>query len=198
MDTEIAVVLVHPLQGGQVGGVGDNLVDPLAGSNGGVSNVHSSSRSWFMVRSSEILEMVLVVELSDVNFSFYSHASGPPFSLSLPCLFANIVDCCISNDPMKVVFDCCCPLFYPAFVLRDCDERNKFCITDLFLPLVLLHDGGALVVLNLGVRVYTDNQVVAHSLGLTKSVEVTYISVKEEQVGPRWLDDDELWLPFFA
>lgn len=52
------------------------------------------------------------------------------------------------------------------------------------------------MVLNLGVRVDTDNQVVAHSLGLTKSIEVTYISIKEEQVGPRWLDDDESWLPF--
>lgn len=48
------------------------------------------------------------------------------------------------------------------------------------------------MVLNLGVRVDTDNQVVTHSLGLTKSVEVAYISVKEGQVGPRWLDDDEL------
>ena len=43
-----------------------------------------------------------------------------------------------------------------------------------YIPLVFLHDGRSLVVLNLGVRVDSDNQVVAHSLGLTKGVEVTY------------------------
>jgi hypothetical protein len=80
VDTEIAVVLVHPLQGGQVGGVGDNLIDPLAGSNSGVSirafKFRIMEYALFAVRSSEILEGELVVELSDVNFSFYSHASG--------------------------------------------------------------------------------------------------------------------------
>lgn len=49
VDTEIAVVLVHPLQGGQVGGVGDNLVDPLAGSNSGVSKSAFSSSRPFIV-----------------------------------------------------------------------------------------------------------------------------------------------------
>jgi hypothetical protein len=51
VDTEIAVVLVHPLQGGQVGGVGDNLVDPLAGSNSGVSKRAFSSPESCIVHS---------------------------------------------------------------------------------------------------------------------------------------------------
>lgn len=83
--------------------------------------------------------------------------------------------CCISNGSRKVcrilvsVFLSCFLLF--SFI-QESDKRNKLYVAG-FLPLILLHDGGALVVLNLGVRVDTDNQVVTHSLGLTESVEVT-------------------------
>ena len=72
------------------------------------------------------------------------------------------------------------PLQHPSLFLGhhlspslQCLHLSLFGGNEKFLPLILLHDSWSLVVLNLDIRVDTNNQVVTHGLGLTKGVEMT-------------------------